>query len=346
MAYKGSPMLVDGGKDRRRLVRLAVMLLILISVMFALGDLATRLQKKIEYDYIEFRAETLDYDHGRVRFFVAKEIALAEYHGSLRGPVGTLWEGVGSELDKAHLLMTMLHECGVEAQLARSGERWWVDSPVVPVPDDVGEVDWRGKMIPSSASHRLELEIRAGESQERLILLWDFADINSDPVLLDWKDGSIHVRRASQAKTAGSLLLPADCTRLEIVCRHLRPTDEIALETAQTLELDRQQMLMAQDNSDAASMPVGVLIVLLGTPPDRDGVHKSYLSGRLLTGYVAKAYQDAVNDRRLAEQNISPSISNQDVLVSPQLPSLFLAAIPPEKEWKTDLWAIEALPFY
>jgi hypothetical protein len=346
MAYKGSPILVDGGQNRRRLIRLGVMLAILIGVMIALGDLATRLQKKIEYDYLEVQAGILEYDSGRVYLFAETEIAQAEYQGSLRGPLGTLWEGVGSELDKAQLLVTMLHKCGVEAQLARSGDRWWVDSPAVHVPDGVGEVEWRGTMIPSSASHRLEVEIRAGDDHEPLRLLWNFADINNDPILLDWENGSIHVRRASQRKAAGSMLLPADCIRLEIVCRHLRPNDEVALQTSQTLGLNRQQLMLAPDELEDAGLPLGVLIVLLGTPPDREEVHKSYLSGRLLTGHVSRAYQDAVQDRRLAERDISPSIFDQDVLVSPQLPSLYLAAIPPEEVWKADPWAIEAIPFH
>ncbi len=90
MAYKGSGMLVDGGKDRKRLVRLGVLLVVLIGVMIALGDLATRLREKVEFDYVQHQTGLLQRNPAQVLAFAQEQIKDAPYQGPLRGPVATL----------------------------------------------------------------------------------------------------------------------------------------------------------------------------------------------------------------------------------------------------------------
>jgi hypothetical protein len=75
------------GEQRRRLIRLAVMLAILIGVMIALSDLATRLQQRIGQDLVTRQVELLDRDPMKVQQFVRDQIQANEYQGSLRGPI-------------------------------------------------------------------------------------------------------------------------------------------------------------------------------------------------------------------------------------------------------------------
>ncbi|MCP4092548.1 MAG: hypothetical protein GY747_03780 [Planctomycetes bacterium] len=349
MAYKGSGMLVDGGKDRKRLVRLGVLLVVLIGVMIALGDLATRLREKVEFDYVQHQTGLLQRNPAQVLAFVQEQIKDAPYEGSLRGPVATLWQRSGSELDRAHLLMEMLQHCNVEAQLARSGDHWWVDSPAVPPPAGIAKAEWSGKLIPSDASHRLEIEIRAagalGADQEPLRFLWDFADINNDPVLLDWASGSIQVRRASSRKLAGSMLLPADCEQLEIIGRHLLPNDDVALQSMRTLKLNRLHMVLAQDDPENSGFAVGVLMVLLATPPEMEEVQTLQLSGRILPMHASIAYQNAVTYRRSEEQYRQAPLKDLAEPSESEVPYLYLASVPQRITWMADAFAIEVQPF-
>ncbi|MDP7062651.1 MAG: hypothetical protein QF489_06945 [Planctomycetota bacterium] len=339
MTHKGSGIFLEG-RERQRLVRLAVLLVVLIGVMIALSDLATRLKEKIEFDYVRHQSSLLQNDPAQVVAFVNQRIQDAAHEGSLLGPVATLWSGSGSELDRAQLLMEMLIDCGEQAQLARSGKRWWVESPALPPPAGVGTAQWRGSLIPPSDCHRLEVEIRTNSDQEPLCLLWNLADINNDPILMDWTAGSIHVRRASRSTPMASIPLPAEGQSLQVLCRHLRPDDSVVFEGTKTLPLSYLQMMSSQEDGEETSFEVGVLVVMLATPPQDERIHPSQLSGRILPRHASFAYQNVVDMRRAQETDGGMMATNPADPIGAEIPYLYLATIPPRMDWMTNAAAI------
>ena len=316
-------------EQRRRLIRLAVMLTILIGVMIALSDLATRLQQHLGFDYVAKQVEQLGNDPVQVQRFINEQITPADYRGFLRGPAATLWAGSGSSLDRAVLLMKMLQACGEEAQLARSGETWWVDSPAAAPPPGVLEADWRGTLVPSSASHRLELEIRTGGPDDPLRLELQLAKLTDDPLLLVLDSGFLTVRQPSQRKPLGSCALPQACEELQVVCRTLLPNDAVGFEAEDRVLLHRAARTALGVVESEQPILCGMLVVLTAAPPRNQQIPENQISGRLLEKAVSFPYEVAVGLRRNAELKHGKEGFEPPANWPRHLPRYFLATIPP-----------------
>jgi|FLOH01.1.fsa_nt_gi hypothetical protein len=319
----------EDSSNRRRLIRLVVLVGILIGVMWTLADLATRLHQRLGFDDVAQQVQLLEGNPQKVIQFVAEQILPDDYHGSLRGPVATLWAGAGSELDRAHLLMVMLQACGVEAQLARSGETWWVDSPALPPPADSDTADWRGTMIPSAASHRLELEITTGDTEKPLRAECHLAELSDDPILMEIEGAYLHLRRASQRKPFATCALPANCEEIQLLCRTLLPDDAVDFASRGSVRLFRSARAIAQADLPAQTVLCAVLVVLTAVPPTREDIPEDQICGRRLQHAVAISYHMAVALQRQAELQ-SKEISANPPADSPrQRPRYFLATLPP-----------------
>lgn len=329
MFVSKAPEVSHDSGQRHRLIRLAIMLAILIGVMIALSDLATRLQQRLGFDYVAQQVKLLENDPVKVQRFVNEQIAPANYRGFLRGPAATLWAGSGSELDRAFLLMQMLQSCGEEAQLARSGETWWVDSPAVVPPLGVLEAEWRGTMVPSSASHRLELEIRTGGLDDPLRLELKLAELFDDPLLLVMDSGYLVVRQPSERKPIASCALPEACEELQIVCRTLLPNDSVSFAAEGRVRLYRSARAALGVAESEQPILCGALVVLTATPPHNEKIPQNQISGRLLEKAVSFPYEVSVGLRRAAETKHSKDGFEPPENWPQHLPCYFLATIPP-----------------
>jgi len=339
-------IIVDDSLNRRRLIRLVVLVGILIGVMWTLADLATRLHQQLGFDYVAQQVQLLEENPQRVVQFVAEQILPDDYHGSLRGPVATLWAGAGSELDRAHLLMVMLQACGEEAQLARSGTTWWVDSPAALPPAGILAADWRGTMIPSAASHRLELEVRTGGAEDPLRAVCNLAALSDDPILMEIEGAYLHLRRASQPKPFATCALPASCNEIQVLCRSLLPDDTVDFASSGSVPLFRSARAIAQTALPAQTILCGVLVVLTAAPPLRADLPEDQICGRRLKHAVSFPYQMAVDLRRVAELQ-SKEIPTDPLAGWPrQLPRYFLATIPPDDPSREDYIEANLAPLW
>jgi len=323
-------MLNEANLNRRRLIRLAVMLLLVVGVMLALADLTTRVKQHLRFDYLDQQVKMLDSDPLRVQQFVAEQIQLADYQGSLRGPLATLWAGSGSELDRAHLLRNMLRLCGEEAQLVRSGQLWWVESPTLKRPPGAATADWRGDLIPSAASHRLEIEISTTPTEPPLRVELALATLSDDPLLIELENEVLHLRRSSQHTALASVPVLRNCQQLQLVCRTLLPSDLVEFESTSNIFLP-----WPEDNAAQVDL-IAMLVVLTATPPQRADLPENLLSGRLLAPLISSGYRSAVELHRVARQSEAAMRPSLEATSNP-LPRYFLGTFPPAQSRADDV---------
>ncbi len=333
----------DDGLTRRRLIRLGILLVILIGVMMSLADLATRLQERISRDDVAQQVDLLDRDPGRVNEFIKDNIKVSGYVGSLRGPVGTLWAGMGSELDRADLWMTMLQLCGEDAGLARSGQNWWVESSSVTPPSGVGPADWRGTLIPSVESFRSELEVATAAGETILSAVLDVAELADDPILFELDGGQLQLRRYSQRQPIDTCFLPKDRAGLQLRCVTLLPGE--LEDFAATAEIHVSDGHLSATASETAAPPslVAVLVVVTAIPPVKTSGGNKPTTSRRFNKFVARSFGlAAASDERFKRDQ--PHWFESDPHGA--FPRYYLASTPPLTVLPADYTATEFDIYY
>jgi hypothetical protein len=113
-------------KNRQALIRGAILIAVLLAILFWFFPRAQSVEQVSSFDYLTDRARQLNLNVDEIVAFVHDQIAADNsYQGALRGPVGTLWAGSGSDLDRALLLQGLLERASVKSRLAR-GETYGV----------------------------------------------------------------------------------------------------------------------------------------------------------------------------------------------------------------------------
>lgn len=100
--------------SRRRLLIPAGTLLVILLAAFLL---IFPKSKPPAFDYLTEKARQLNFNADQIVSFVRDQIASNNsYPGALRGAVGTLWAGEGSDLDRALLLQALLEKAGLQTR--------------------------------------------------------------------------------------------------------------------------------------------------------------------------------------------------------------------------------------
>ncbi len=181
---------VSRSRARRYIILISLVALLLLVLLLWFWPT----QRAVPYDYIGVKAESLGFEPERIASFVRQKVQIDGYRGYLRGPVGTLWAGAGSPLDRAALLVALLVASEKEARIASDGSRWWVQLRDGPgwrdmlLEGDNGAANWTGREPPESEHHLLDVSVevggKTGDSKQHAV--YRTADLVHHPLVLQF----------------------------------------------------------------------------------------------------------------------------------------------------------------
>jgi hypothetical protein len=193
-------------------------LIALAALLLLLAFLFWPRQNAASYDYIREKAASLEFEPERIVSFVHEEVRTDGYRGYLRGPVGTLWAGAGSPLDRAVLLAALLEASGKEVRLASDTTHWWVQlregqgwRDILPE-GGKGEAKWTGRKPPRAEQHFLDVSVEVGgkEGPEKQHAVYRTADLVHHPLVLQFDESGRYRLGPLDSKDA---VLEGDCGR-------------------------------------------------------------------------------------------------------------------------------------